>query len=138
MLTAKDEAGKRDYFWADPWHYAISRMVVAARSNGLRAIDGPFGDFSDADGFRAQANRALVLGCEGKWAIHPSQVGLANEVFGLKEEEVKKARRIIDAMAQAQKEGKGAVALDGKLIDNASIKQAQVLVQMAERAGIKA
>jgi malyl-CoA/(S)-citramalyl-CoA lyase len=138
VLTAKDEAGKRDYFWADPWHYAISRMVVAARSNGLRAIDGPFGDFSDADGFRAQANRALVLGCEGKWAIHPSQVGLANEVFGLKEEEVKKARRIIDAMAQAQKEGKGAVALDGKLIDNASIKQAQVLVQMAERAGIKA
>jgi len=138
VLTAKDEAGKRDYFWADPWHYAISRMVVAARSNGLRAVDGPFGDFSDADGFRAQANRALVLGCEGKWAIHPSQVGLANEVFGLKEEEVKKARRIIDAMAQAQKEGKGAVALDGKLIDNASIKQAQVLVQMAERAGIKA
>lgn len=137
VLTAKDGAGKRDYFWADPWHYAISRMVVAARSNGLRAIDGPFGDFSDADGFRAQANRALVLGCEGKWAIHPSQVGLANEVFGLKEEEVKKARRIIDAMAQAQKEGKGAVALDGKLIDNASIKQAQVLVQMAERAGIK-
>lgn len=137
VLTAKDEAGKRDYFWADPWHYAISRMVVAARSNGLRAIDGPFGDFSDADGFRAQANRALVLGCEGKWAIHPSQVALANEVYGLKEEELKKARRIIDAMAQAQKEGKGAVALDGKLIDNASIKQAQVLVQMAERAGMK-
>jgi malyl-CoA/(S)-citramalyl-CoA lyase len=137
VLTAKDDAGKRDYFWADPWHYAISRMVVAARSNGLRAVDGPFGDFSDAEGFRAQANRALVLGCEGKWAIHPSQVALANEVFGLKEEEVKKARRIIEAMAQAQKEGKGAVALDGKLIDNASIKQAQVLVQMAERAGLK-
>ncbi|MDF3073626.1 MAG: malyl-CoA lyase [Alphaproteobacteria bacterium] len=138
VLTAKDDSGKRDYFWADPWHYAISRLVVAARSNGLRAVDGPFGDFSDADGFRAQANRALVLGCEGKWAIHPSQVGLANDVFGLKEEEVKKARRIIEAMAQAQKEGKGAVALDGKLIDNASIKQAQVLVQMAERAGLKA
>jgi malyl-CoA/(S)-citramalyl-CoA lyase len=138
VLTAKNEQGQRDYFWADPWHYAISRMVVAARSNGLRPIDGPFGDFSDADGFRAQANRAAVLGCEGKWAIHPSQVALANEVFGIKEEEVKKARRIIDAMLQAQKEGKGAVALDGKLIDNASIKQAQVLVQMAERAGIKA
>jgi malyl-CoA/(S)-citramalyl-CoA lyase len=138
VLTAKNEQGQRDYFWADPWHYAISRMVVAARSNGLRPIDGPFGDFSDAEGFRAQANRAAVLGCEGKWAIHPSQVALANEVFGIKEEEVKKARRIIDAMLQAQKEGKGAVALDGKLIDNASIKQAQVLVQMAERAGIKA
>jgi malyl-CoA/(S)-citramalyl-CoA lyase len=137
VLTAKNDEGKRDFYWADPWHYAISRMVVAARSNGLRAVDGPFGDFSDPDGYRAQANRALVLGCEGKWAIHPSQVALANEVFGLKEEEVKKARRIIDAMAQAQKEGKGAVALDGKLIDNASIKQAQVLVQMAERAGMK-
>ena len=137
VLTAKDEAGKRDYFWADPWHYAISRMVIAARTHGLRPIDGSFGDFSDPDGFRAQANRALVLGCEGKWAIHPSQVALANEVFGLKEEEVKKARRIIEAMAQAQKEGKGAVALDGKLIDNASIKQAQVMVDMAERVGLK-
>ncbi len=136
VLTDKDAAGKREFFWADPWHYAISRMVVAARAYGLRALDGPFGDFSDADGFKAQARRSAVLGCEGKWAIHPSQVPLANEVFSPSEAEVKNAKRVLEAMLQAQKEGKGAVALDGKLIDNASIKQAQVLVKMAERAGM--
>ncbi len=136
VLTDKNAEGKRDFFWADPWHYAISRMVVAARARGLRAVDGPFGDFSDAEGFRAQARRAAVLGCEGKWAIHPSQVALANEVFSPSEAEVKNAKRVLEAMLKAQKEGTGAVALDGKLIDNASIKQAQVLVKMAERAGM--
>lgn len=136
VLTDKDADGKRDFFWADPWHYAISRMVVAARAHGLRAVDGPFGDFSDAEGFRAQARRAAVLGCEGKWAIHPSQIALANEVFSPSEAEVKNAKRVLEAMLKAQKEGTGAVALDGKLIDNASIKQAQVLVKMAERAGM--
>ena len=136
VLTDKDAAGKRDFVWADPWHYAISRMVVAARAHGLRPIDGPFGDFSDPDGFRAQANRAAVLGCEGKWAIHPSQVALANEVFGPSPEELAKAKRVLDAMVEAQKAGKGAVALDGKLIDNASIKQAEVLLGMARRLGM--
>jgi malyl-CoA/(S)-citramalyl-CoA lyase len=138
VLTDKDAEGKRDFVWADPWHYAISRMVVAARAHGLRPIDGPFGDFSDPDGFRAQANRAAVLGCEGKWAIHPSQVALANEVFGPSKEELAKAKRILDAMVEAQAAGKGAVALDGKLIDNASIKQAEVLLGMARRLGIAA
>ena len=73
------------------WHYAIARMVVAARAAGLRPVDGPFGDFSDPDGFKAQANRAAVLGCEGKWAIHPSQVTLANEVFTPPAKEVDRA-----------------------------------------------
>jgi malyl-CoA/(S)-citramalyl-CoA lyase len=138
VLTDKDSNGKRDYFWGDVWHYAISRMVVAARAHGLRPIDGPFGDFSDAEGYRAQANRAAVLGCEGKWAIHPSQIALANEVFGPSAEEIAKAKRILEAMRQAQREGKGAVALDGKLIDNASIKQAEVLLNMAQRLGMAA
>jgi malyl-CoA/(S)-citramalyl-CoA lyase len=106
-------------------------MVVAARAFGLRPIDGPFGDFSDPEGFRAQANRAAVLGCEGKWAIHPSQIPLANEVNSPSEAEVTTAKRILEAMAQATREGKGAVALDGRLIDIASIKQAEVLVQKA-------
>ncbi|TWT08746.1 CoA ester lyase [Reyranella sp. CPCC 100927] len=136
VLTDTDAEGKRTYFWGDVWHYAISRMVVAARAHGLRPIDGPFGDFSDAEGFRAQANRAAVLGCEGKWAIHPSQIALANEVFGPSTEEIAKAKRILDAMLAAQREGKGAVALDGKLIDNASIKQAEVLLNMAKRLGM--
>jgi malyl-CoA/(S)-citramalyl-CoA lyase len=133
VLTDKDEAGRRDVHWGDMWHYAIARMVVAARANGLRPIDGPFGDFSDADGYRAGGNRAGVLGCEGKWAIHPSQVALANELFTPADAEVKKAQRILEAMAQAQKEGKGAVSLDGRLIDLASIRQAEVLVAKARQ-----
>ena len=133
VLTDKDGDAARDYHWGDMWHYAIARMVVAARANGLRPIDGPFGDFSDPEGYTAQANRAGVLGCEGKWAIHPSQVELANTNFSPSEADVTKAKRILEAMEQAQKEGKGAVSLDGRLIDIASIKQAENLVQKAEQ-----
>ncbi|MBL6957643.1 MAG: CoA ester lyase [Rhodospirillales bacterium] len=135
VLTDPDAEGNRDVHWGDMWHYAISRMVVAARANGLRAIDGPFGDFSDPDGFRAHTLRARVLGCEGKWAIHPSQVDLANDLFSPSDDDVAQAKRILEAMETAQKEGQGAVALDGKLIDIASIKQAQVLVKKAEEIG---
>jgi malyl-CoA/(S)-citramalyl-CoA lyase len=133
VLTDTDENDHRDTHWGDMWHYALARMVVAARANGLRPIDGPFGDFSDPDAFRAAAKRAAVLGCEGKWAIHPSQVALANEVMSPSEAEVDKARRIIAAMEQAAKEGKGAVSLDGRLIDIASIRQAEVLVGKADQ-----
>jgi malyl-CoA/(S)-citramalyl-CoA lyase len=132
VLTDKDGDGRREAHWGDMWHYAIARMAVAARANGLRPIDGPFGDFSDPDGYRAAAKRAAALGCEGKWAIHPSQIALANEVMSPGEAEVAKARRILEAMEQAQKEGKGAVSLDGRLIDIASIRQAQALVTKAE------
>jgi len=133
ILTDKDAAGNRDVHWGDMWHYAVARMVVAARANGLRPVDGPFGDFSDADGYKAGGNRSGVLGCEGKWAIHPSQVALANELFTPSDAEVKKAERILEAMAQAQREGKGAVSLDGRLIDLASIRQAEVLVAKARQ-----
>jgi malyl-CoA/(S)-citramalyl-CoA lyase len=135
ILTDKDEKGGRQTHWGDMWHYALARMVVAARANGLRPIDGPFGDFSDPDGYRAAARRAAALGCEGKWAIHPSQVALANEEFSPSEKEVERARRIIAAMEEAKREGKGAVALDGRLIDIASIRQAEVLVSKAEQVG---
>ncbi|MAN81214.1 MAG: CoA ester lyase [Rhodospirillaceae bacterium] len=131
VLTDPDEAGNRDVHWGDMWHYPIAKMVVVARANGLRPIDGPFGDFSDPDGYKAQAMRASTLGCEGKWAIHPSQIDLANELFSPSEKEVTQAQRILDAMDQAQKEGKGAVSLDGRLIDIASIRQAKVLVEKA-------
>src|SRR5215467_12158622 len=133
VLTDKDCEGKRAYYWNDPWHYALSRMMVACRAYGLRPIDGPFGDFSDPDGYLAAAKRAAVLGFEGKWAIHPSQVDLANQVFTPSEAEVKKAQRIVEAMEQAAKEGKGAVSLDGRLIDIASIRQAQALLNKAKQ-----
>jgi len=135
VLTDKDASGRRETHWGDAWHYALARMVVAARANGLRPIDGPFGDFSDAEGYKAAARRAAALGCEGKWAIHPSQVALANESFTPSPKEVERARRILAAMAEAQREGRGAVALDGRLIDIASIRQAEVLVKKAEAMG---
>ncbi len=132
ILTDKDAQGERETHWGDMWHYPLARMVVAARANGLRPIDGPFGDFSDPEGYRAAARRAAVLGCEGKWAIHPSQVALGNEMFTPSAKEIERARRILAAMEQAKREGRGAVALDGRLIDIASIRQAEVLVRKAE------
>ena len=131
VLTDKDSNGNREYYWADQWHAAQTRMMVACRAYGLRPIDGPFGDFNDPEGYKAAAKRAAVLGYEGKWAIHPSQIELANEVFTPSEAEVTKARRILDAMAQAAKEGKGAVSLDGRLIDIASIRMAEALIEKA-------
>lgn len=133
VLTDPDEAGDRAVHWGDMWHSAIAGMVVAARANGLRPVDGPFGDFSDPDGYRAAAYRAAVLGCEGKWAIHPSQIALANEVMSPSEAEISKANRILEAMAEAEAAGKGAVSLDGRLIDYASIRQAEVLVEKARQ-----
>ena len=135
VLTDTLESGGRDFHWGDMWHYAIARMVVAARAKGLRPIDGPFGDVQDAEGFKAQAHRASVLGCEGKWAIHPSQVELANEINTPSEKDVQQARRILEAMEQARKEGKGAVTLEGKLIDIASIRQARAMVDKADQIG---
>jgi malyl-CoA/(S)-citramalyl-CoA lyase len=132
VLADKDADGKRAYFWADQWHAAQTRMMVACRAYGLRPIDGPFGDFSDSDGYIAAAKRAAVLGYEGKWAIHPSQIELANRVFTPSEAEVAKARRIVEAMQQAAKEGKGAVSLDGRLIDIASIRMAEALLDKAK------
>ncbi len=133
VLTDPLEDGSRQVHWGDMWHYALARMVVAARANGLRPIDGPFGDFQDADGYRAAAKRAAVLGCEGKWAIHPSQLSLANEVMSPSEGEVTRANRILAAMAEAEAKGLGAVSLDGRLIDYASIRQAEVLVAKARQ-----
>jgi malyl-CoA/(S)-citramalyl-CoA lyase len=135
VLTDPDAAGERATHWGDPYHFAIARMAVAARANGLRPIDGPFGNFSDAAGYTAAARRAAALGCEGKWAIHPSQVALANAAFSPTEAELARARRILEAMEAAKKEGRGAVALDGKLIDLASIRQAEMLVKKAAAAG---
>jgi malyl-CoA/(S)-citramalyl-CoA lyase len=138
VLTDRDAKGDRQYFWADPWHAAQTRMMVACRAYGLRPIDGPFGDFSDPDGFVAAANRVAVLGYEGKWAIHPSQIDLANKVFTPSDAEVNKARRIMAAMADAARAGKGAVSLDGRLIDIASIRMAEALLAKADSIGVAA
>jgi len=129
ILTDTLKDGSRETHWGDTWHYALARMVVACRANGLRPIDGPLGDFQDEAGF------AAALGCEGKWAIHPSQIALANQVMSPSDEEISKANRILEAMAAAAKEGQGAVSLDGRLVDYVSIKQAEVLLEKARQIG---
>jgi len=135
VLADASAEGERAYFWTDPWHAAQTRMMVACRAYGLRPIDGPFGDFGDVAGFRSAARRAAVLGYEGKWAIHPSQIALANEVFTPTSAEIDKAQRIVAAMQAAARDGRGAVSLDGRLIDMASIRMAESLLDKARAAG---
>jgi malyl-CoA/(S)-citramalyl-CoA lyase len=113
----------------DQWHAAITRMTVACRAYGLRPIDGPFGDIKDQDGFIAAAKRAAALGIEGKWAIHPTQIELANDVFTPPEGEVDWARRTLQALKEASEQGKGAVQVDGKMIDAASARMAENVVR---------
>jgi len=119
-------------YWADPWHWAQAAIVAACRTHGVLPVDGPFGDFSDDEGFVAQARRSATLGMVGKWAIHPKQVALANQVFTPSEEKVAEAREILDAMAAAKARGEGATVYKGRLVDIASIKQAEVIVRQAE------
>jgi citrate lyase subunit beta/citryl-CoA lyase len=107
-------------------------MTVACRAYGLRPIDGPFGDIKDPDGYKLAARRAAALGIEGKWAIHPTQVELANEVFTPPLAEIEKAKRILSALDEAAAQGKGAAALDGRLIDAASARMANNVVEVAE------
>jgi len=122
----------------DQWHFALSRMTVACRAYGLRAIDGPFGDFSDPEAYTASARRAAALGIEGKWAIHPSQIELANEVFSPPEAEVTRARRILEELKKAEAEGKGAASLDGKMIDAASERMANNVIAVADAIAAQA
>jgi citrate lyase subunit beta/citryl-CoA lyase len=116
----------------DQWHASLSRMIIACRAYGLRALDGPFGDFNDPAGYVLAAERAAALGFEGKWAIHPSQIDMANDVFSPPEAEVTRARRIIEELRKAEAAGKGAAALDGKMIDAASERMALNVISLAE------
>jgi malyl-CoA/(S)-citramalyl-CoA lyase len=133
MLADADEHAERALHLGDQWHYALSRIAVVCRAYGLRPIDGPFGDFTDAEGYLASARRAAVLGYEGKWAIHPSQIELANQVFTPSQGIVEKTHRILAAMQEAAAQGKGAVSLDGRLIDAASIRMAENLLAKLEQ-----
>ena len=114
----------------DQWHHGLSQLVMTCRAYGLRAIDGPFGDFNDPDAYIASAKRAAAIGIEGKWAIHPSQIDLANKVFSPPETEVNKAKRILDELDKAAREGKGAAQLDGRMIDAASARMAENIVSI--------
>ena len=123
--------GQKNYY-SDPWHWAQAAIVAACRTHGILPIDGPFGDFSDDDGYRAQARRSATLGMVGKWAIHPKQIALANEVFTPSKEAVEEAREILQAMEDAKARGEGATVYNGRLVDIASIKQAEVIVLQSD------
>ena len=114
----------------DQWHHGLSQLVMTCRAYGLRAIDGPFGDFNDPDAYVEAAKRGAAIGIEGKWAIHPSQIDLANKVFSPPSSEVTKAKRILEELDKAAKEGKGAAQLDGRMIDAASARMAENIVNI--------
>jgi malyl-CoA/(S)-citramalyl-CoA lyase len=129
VLTGADADGRRERHWNDQWHFAMARIANACRAFGLRPVDGPFTDYRDADGYRASARRAAALGFEGKWAIHPSQVDLANEVFSPSADDLSWAARTGELMERTTRAGQGAVGAEGVLIDMAHLKLADSIVQ---------
>lgn len=119
-------------FLNDQWHFALARIANACRANGLRPIDGPYAEFADPIGYRAAALRAAALGFEGKWAIHPSQIVMANEVFTPRDDQIRWANDVMAALDAATEAGSGAVAVDGMLIDLAHGKMARSVIDRAE------
>ena len=123
-----DIQGQRAIFQQDLWHYTIARMVDACQANGIFAYYGPFGDIADVVACEDQFRNAYLLGCVGAWSLHPAQIDIARRVFSPSVADVKHARRVIAAMG----DGTGAVMLDGKMEDDASVKQCRVMVELAE------
>jgi malyl-CoA/(S)-citramalyl-CoA lyase len=138
VLTNPNGDKGRDNHWGDPWHFALARIAVACRANGLRPIDGPYGDFGDEEGYLSTARRAAVLGYEGKWAIHPSQIPLANEVFTPASALVEHNKRVVAALSEAERDGTGAVSLDGRMIDAASVRMAASVLAKVEQIEARA
>jgi citrate lyase subunit beta/citryl-CoA lyase len=121
----------------DFWHYARNKVIVAARIAGIDAIDAPYPDFKDVAGYERDARRASLLGYTGKWAIHPDQVGIANAVYSPTADEIALARRNIAAYREAEANGRGAVGVDGVLVDAAHVKIAEEILARVARASIE-
>src|SRR5579864_7557223 len=120
----------------DIWHYARSKIVVAARAAGIDAIDGPYADFRHPEGYREEAIRSVTMGFAGKWAIHPSQIEIANEIYSPTREEVDRARRLESAYAKAEDEGLGAITFEGVMIDAASVRIIRNVIEKADLIGM--
>ena len=133
LADASDAVGARAAYQQDPWHYTIARMVDACAANGIKPFYGPFGDFADLAACEAQFRNAFLLGCAGAWTLHPSQIAIAKKVFSPDPAEVAFARKIIAAMP----DGSGAVMIDGKMQDDATWKQARVIVELAKQVAAK-
>ena len=122
---------EEDLYPGHRWHFALSNMVMHAKAYGRMAIDAPYGNFKDTDGLRKSAVMACALGCNGKWAIHPSQIDVINEVFTPSADEIVLAKKVIDADAQARSEGRGAIAVEGRMVDQATVRLAKQLWEQA-------
>lgn len=128
--------GEAEIYPGHRWHFPLSRMVMAAKSNGLLAIDAPFGNFQDPDGLEKAAAAACAIGCDGKWAIHPSQIDPINRVFSPSREDVDLAMRILEASEGGRSMGRGAVNVDGRMVDGATVRLARQLVAQARHLNL--
>ena len=133
LADAGDDGGARSFVQQDLWHYTVGKMVDACLAYGLKPFYGPFGDFSDNAACEAQFRNAFLQGCLGAWSLHPSQIGIAKRVFSPDAKEVAFAKRILEAMP----DGTGAVMIDGKMQDDATWKQAKVIVDLARLVATK-
>ena len=136
VRMGKTIGGSVTTYPGDIWHYARSKIVVAARAAGIEAIDGPYADFKNPAGFREEATRSSTMGFVGKWAIHPSQIELANELYSPSREEVDRARQLETAYAKAEAEGLGAITFDGVMIDAASVRIVRNVIDKANLIGM--
>lgn len=128
--------GSGDGYPGHYWHYQLARIAHVAKAHGLQAIDGPYAEIKNKEGFLDACRHASMLGCDGKWAIHPSQIEPANEVFAPSVEEAEKAVHIVEEYRAAQREGRGAVSVDGEMVDEATNKMAKNIVTRARQAGV--
>jgi malyl-CoA/(S)-citramalyl-CoA lyase len=135
-VLVREEGAAVQRHWNDQWHFALARIANACRAYGLRPIDGPYADYGDEDGYRAACYRARALGFEGKWAIHPSQVAIANEAFAPRPEQIAWAEDIKQRMTAAAAQGQGAIGLGGVLIDRAHVKLADKILRRATLSGV--
>jgi malyl-CoA/(S)-citramalyl-CoA lyase len=134
VITGDERDTQRQLHWNDHWHFALARVVNACYAFGIQAIDGPYGNIADRQGYQVAARRARTLGYTGKWAIHPTQVEMAHEVFAPSAEDLEWAIRVKQALKEAHALGKGSAQLDGKLIEAASMKVVDMILQRAEEA----
>jgi len=133
-LSSLSGHGENDGLYpGDPLHFAYSRLVLCARAEGLQVIDAPYGDFRDLDSLRSAAARSRALGFDGKWAIHPAQIEVINQAFSPSEEEISRARQVLEAHEKAQKEGRGSTAIGNSMIDHASVRMAENVLARAGR-----
>lgn len=127
---------EEEIYPGDRWHFALSRLVMAAKANGLMAIDAPYGNFKDPQGLKKAASKSCALGCDGKWAIHPAQIETINQVFSPSAEEIQRALKIIQASEVAKAKGLGAVAVEGRMVDQATVRLAHQLHARARHLGL--